>query len=72
MKKISFLLVLLSMSLVCQSQKIEKANVVKIDTTEIVQIGGIKKFISIKRNNKDNTILLFLHGGPGTSLVESS
>jgi pimeloyl-ACP methyl ester carboxylesterase len=72
MKKISFLLILLSMSLVCQSQKVENSNVVKIDTTEIVQIGGIKQFISIKGNNKENPILLFLHGGPGTSLVESS
>lgn len=72
MKKISFLLILLLMSFVCQSQKVENSNVLKIDTTEIVQIGGIKQFISIKGNNKENPILLFLHGGPGTSLVESS
>ena len=72
MKKINFLLILLLMSFVCQSQKFENINILKIDTTEIVQIGGIKQFISIKGNNKENPILLFLHGGPGTSLVESS
>ncbi|ELY2016419.1 alpha/beta hydrolase [Flavobacterium psychrophilum] len=72
MKKTSFLLILLLTSFVCQSQKFENINILKIDTTEIVQIGGIKQFISIKGNNKENPILLFLHGGPGTSLVESS
>jgi pimeloyl-ACP methyl ester carboxylesterase len=44
----------------------------KIDTTEITQIGGIKQLISIKGNDKEKPILLFLHGGPGSSLIEVS
>jgi pimeloyl-ACP methyl ester carboxylesterase len=72
MKKILFLLIILSISFVCQSQKTENPNVSKIDTTEIVQIGGIKQFISIKGNDRNKPILLFLHGGPGTSLVAVS
>lgn len=37
----------------------------EIDTTYVVQIGGIDQFISIQGANRDNPILLFLHGGPG-------
>lgn len=40
-----------------------------IDTTEIIQIGGIKQFVSIKGKNRNAPILLFLHGGPGRSVM---
>lgn len=72
MVKKSFLLILLSVYFICLSQKNDKNNIAKIDTTEIIPIGGIKQFISIKSNNKEKPILLFLHGGPGTSLVAVS
>lgn len=42
---------------------------VAVDTTEIVQIGGIKQFVKVKGNNLENPILLILHGGPGKSLI---
>ena len=40
-----------------------------IDTTEIVNIGGIRQFISIKGGDRKAPVLLFLHGGPGRSLM---
>jgi pimeloyl-ACP methyl ester carboxylesterase len=44
----------------------------KIDTTEIISVGRIKQFISIKGRNKDNPVLLFLHGGPGSSMIAAA
>jgi pimeloyl-ACP methyl ester carboxylesterase len=38
-----------------------------IDTMKMIDIGGIKQFISIKGNDTSKPILLFLHGGPGNS-----
>jgi len=35
-----------------------------IDTTQFVQIGGIKQFISVK-GSKSKPLMLYLHGGPG-------
>ena len=33
----------------------------------LVQLGGWPQWVSIRSTNKNNPILLFLHGGPGTS-----
>jgi pimeloyl-ACP methyl ester carboxylesterase len=43
-----------------------------IDTTENIPINGIQHFISIKGANDENPIILFLHGGPGRSLISFS
>ncbi len=43
-----------------------------IDKAEAVDIGGIKQWISIKGTNDGNPVLLFLHGGPGTSAMSYS
>ena len=36
-----------------------------IDVTEFVEIGGISQYIRIRGRNRDNPIMLDLHGGPG-------
>ena len=43
-----------------------------IDTTEIVDIGGIKQYIRIKGKDVSKPLLLFLHGGPGASLMQKT
>ncbi len=40
-----------------------------IDITQILNIGGIKQFVSIKGKNRSSPLLLFLHGGPGNSVM---
>ena len=40
-----------------------------IDTSEAIEIGGIKQWVSMKGINDHDPILLFLHGGPGNSAM---
>ena len=41
----------------------------RIDSTERVHLGGVEQWISLRSDNPDNPILLFLHGGPGTAQI---
>src|SRR3954469_2882144 len=43
-----------------------------IDTTEAIEIGGIKQYVSIKGKDKTKPLLLFLHGGPGESVMNTA
>jgi pimeloyl-ACP methyl ester carboxylesterase len=45
------------------------AGQVPIDSTAVFQIGGIKQVVSLKGNDRSKPILLFLHGGPGNSVM---
>lgn len=40
-----------------------------IDTTDVLSIGGIRQYISIKGKDRSLPLLLFLHGGPGGSVM---
>ncbi|WP_157263010.1 alpha/beta fold hydrolase [Pedobacter steynii] len=52
-----------------KGKSIIKKNTARIDTTEVVTIGGIKQFIKLQGADQARPLLLFLHGGPGTSLI---
>src|SRR5579864_3169738 len=39
-----------------------------IDETRFVRLGGIEQWISIRGRNRDNPVILLLHGGPGIAL----
>lgn len=40
-----------------------------IDTLDKVKIGGIDQWLHIRGRNKNNPVLLFLHGGPGVPQI---
>lgn len=67
MKKVSlFILTLLSIFCFAQLQP------VKIDTLLTTEIGGIKQVIEIKTDDINKPILLFLSGGPGSSMMKNA
>jgi pimeloyl-ACP methyl ester carboxylesterase len=41
-----------------------------IDEAGYVNIGGIEQWVQIRGQNRDNPVLLFLHGGPGGTLSQ--
>ncbi|MFC0772530.1 alpha/beta fold hydrolase [Terrimonas alba] len=57
------LFILLSNQSFCQSP---------IDKTEIITIGGIKQYIRMKGKDSSKPLLLFLHGGPGSSVLSKA
>jgi len=40
-----------------------------VSSEESIMIGGLKQFITIKGRDKSLPLLLFLHGGPGGSVM---
>lgn len=65
-KSTLFIFLLLSVFGLAQLQK------VKIDTIITPEIGGIKQAIEIKTDDSSQPILLFLSGGPGSSMMKGA
>jgi len=42
---------------------------ISVDSTTDFQIGGIRQAVSIKGKDRTKPLLLFLHGGPGNSVM---
>lgn len=60
----------------CQAQSVEeplpKNTAVKLDQLLTPDIGGIKQFVEIKTDDASKPVLLFLSGGPGSSMMNSA
>ncbi|WP_432670346.1 alpha/beta fold hydrolase [Flavobacterium sp. SM2513] len=73
---ILLLLAILFQTYECNSQnkkELKAENIsVKIDTLLTTEIGGIKQVIEIKTDDSNNPILLFLSGGPGSSMMKNA
>lgn len=68
-KQLTLLFVLIASIAMGKSSPPEKVVPMKIDTTAVVEIGGMKQFIKLQGADEEKPLLLFLHGGPGTSLI---
>ena len=60
--KFAFLLAILFAGVIAFAQN-------SIDREEVISIGGIKQYITIQGRDRSLPLLLFLHGGPGGSVM---
>jgi hypothetical protein len=68
------LLVLGTSGFACRMYRLHQlAEVVRtphgIDEASFVKVGGIDQWVTIRGQNRDNPVLLFLHGGPGFAFL---
>jgi pimeloyl-ACP methyl ester carboxylesterase len=54
------------------SSKTQETLPIKIDAVFTPEIGGIKQAIEIKTDNSEKPVLLFLSGGPGSSMMNTA
>lgn len=52
-----------------QGESLSETKIDKIDKIESLTFGGVTQWISLRSDNINNPILLFLHGGPGTAQI---
>lgn len=69
MRKLITIFIFISSIAIVQARPLHKESPAKIDTTEVLKIGGIKQFIKVQGADQTKPLLLFLHGGPGSSLI---
>ena len=52
--------------------KDENGKVIPNSIAEIkkIEIGGVNQYLMIRGNNKNNPVILFVHGGPGQSEID--
>ena len=62
--------------LACQAHTVEAApassSAANLETSFTPEIGGIKQFIEIKTDDASKPVLLFLSGGPGSSMIRNA
>jgi pimeloyl-ACP methyl ester carboxylesterase len=54
-------------TVIAESQSIHTANGVEV--REAVKIGGIEQWITVRGKDRNNPLLLFVHGGPGDAMM---
>src|SRR5882757_1982079 len=54
-------------TIVAESQSIHTAN--GIEVREAVKIGGIPQWITVRGKDRNNPLLLYVHGGPGDTMM---
>jgi pimeloyl-ACP methyl ester carboxylesterase len=43
-----------------------------VDMTRVLDIGGVPQVVSVRGRNRENPVLMFVHGGPGTPLMPTA
>ena len=54
-------------TIVAESEQIHTAN--GIEVREAVKIGGIEQWITVRGKDRNNPLLLFVHGSPGDAMM---